>query len=98
MKRRGRNNAGGVDAHGLERLKEVVREDIASDRYFGGVIAIGRHGKLVFHEAFGHADSKRTRPVTPTDPGRSDSGPLPAPRSKNRLSHGVPSELATSMR
>ena len=63
MKHRGRNNAGGVDAHGLERLKEVVREDIASDRYFGGVIAIGRHGKLVFHEAFGHADSKRTRPV-----------------------------------
>lgn len=63
MKRRGRNNAGGVHTQGLERLREVLREDIASDRYFGGVIAIGRHGKLVFHEAFGHADSKRTRPV-----------------------------------
>jgi CubicO group peptidase (beta-lactamase class C family) len=63
VKRRGRKNVGGVDARGLERLREVVREDIASDRYFGGVIAIGRHGKLVFHEAFGHADSRRTRPV-----------------------------------
>jgi CubicO group peptidase (beta-lactamase class C family) len=63
VKRAGKKNAGGMDAHGLERLKEIVRQDIAGDRYFGGVIAIGRHGKLVFHAAFGHADSRRTRPV-----------------------------------
>jgi CubicO group peptidase (beta-lactamase class C family) len=52
-----------MDAAGLERLVAAMRGDIARDLYFGGVIAIGRHGKLALHEAVGHADSKRTRPV-----------------------------------
>ena len=52
-----------MDAARLRQLMAVMREDIARDRYFGGVIAIGRHGKLALHEAIGHADSKRTRPV-----------------------------------
>jgi CubicO group peptidase (beta-lactamase class C family) len=52
-----------MDAARLADLMAVVREDIANDRYFGGVLAIGRHGKLALHEAFGHADSKHTRPV-----------------------------------
>jgi CubicO group peptidase (beta-lactamase class C family) len=55
--------AGGMDPSRLQRLVEVVRDDIERDRYFGGVIAIGRHGELALHEAFGHADSARTRPV-----------------------------------
>jgi len=58
-----RKKAGAMDAARLRQLMAVMREDIARDRYFGGVIAIGRHGKLALHEAIGHADSKRTRPV-----------------------------------
>lgn len=53
----------GIDAARLQRLIEVMREDIEQDRYFGGVIAIGRHGRLVLHEAIGHADPARKRPV-----------------------------------
>ena len=52
-----------MDAARLKQLMAVMRDDIARDRYFGGAIAIGRHGKLALHEAIGHADSKRTRPV-----------------------------------
>jgi len=52
-----------MDAARLKQLVAVMRDDIARDRYFGGAIAIGRHGKLALHEAIGHADSKRTRPV-----------------------------------
>ena len=55
--------ASGMDASRLEHLMSVMRDDIARDRYFGGVIAIGRHGTLALHEAIGHADSARTRPV-----------------------------------
>ena len=60
---RTRKNTGGMDAARLKQLVAVMRDDIARDRYFGGAIAIGRHGKLALHEAIGHADSKRTRPV-----------------------------------
>jgi CubicO group peptidase (beta-lactamase class C family) len=52
-----------MDESRLQRLLEVMREDIEQDRYFGGVIAIGRHGHLALHEAVGHADSARKRPV-----------------------------------
>ena len=55
--------ASGMDESRLQRLLEVMREDIEQDRYFGGVIAIGRHGHLALHEAVGHADSARKRPV-----------------------------------
>jgi CubicO group peptidase (beta-lactamase class C family) len=54
---------GGMDEARLRHLVEVMREDIERDRYFGGVIAIGRHGRLALHEAVGHADSARMRPV-----------------------------------
>jgi len=40
-----------------------MQEDIDADRYLGGVIAIGRHGKLALHEAIGHADAGRKRLV-----------------------------------
>ncbi len=63
MKRAGKKNNGGMDPARLKHLVAVMRDDIAKDRYLGGVIAIGRHGKLALHEALGHADSKRTRPV-----------------------------------
>ena len=63
MRKTGRKNANGMDASRLADLMAVVRDDLAKDRYFGGVLAIGRHGKLALHESFGHADSKCTRPV-----------------------------------
>jgi CubicO group peptidase (beta-lactamase class C family) len=56
-------NEARMDESRLERLMEVVRDDIDRDRYFGAVIAIGRHGHLVLHEAIGHADSAHKRPV-----------------------------------
>jgi CubicO group peptidase (beta-lactamase class C family) len=52
-----------MDAARLKRVMDVMRDDIEKDRYFGGALAIGRHGKLALLEAIGHADSKRTRPV-----------------------------------
>ena len=58
-----KTNASGMDAARLRHLMKVMQEDIDADRYFGGVIAIGRHGKLALHEAIGHADSARKRPV-----------------------------------
>jgi CubicO group peptidase (beta-lactamase class C family) len=53
----------GVDASRLRRVIEVMQEDIERDRYFGGVIAVGRHGKLELLEVVGYADSARTCPV-----------------------------------
>ncbi len=63
MKRTSKRNTSGMDARRLKRLMQVMQEDIDNDKYFGGVIAIGRHGNLALHEAIGHADSARTRPV-----------------------------------
>ena len=56
-------NEARMDESRLERLMEVIRDDIDRDRYFGAVIAIGRHGHLVLHDAIGHADSAHKRPV-----------------------------------
>jgi CubicO group peptidase (beta-lactamase class C family) len=53
----------GMDASRLRHLMTVMKDDVEQDRYFGGVIAIGRHGQLALHEAIGHANSARTRPV-----------------------------------
>lgn len=47
----------------LAHLKAVVEDDIKKDLYFGGRLLIARHGEIVFNEAFGHADSKKTRSV-----------------------------------
>ena len=44
MKRAGgKKNASGMDAGRLKRLMEVVQEDIDADKYYGAVLAIGRH-------------------------------------------------------
>jgi len=55
--------AGGMDRKRLDEILRVMREDIGKDKYYGGVIAVGRHGKLAFHEAIGHSDATRQRPV-----------------------------------
>ena len=43
----------GMDASRLQHLMAVMKDDIEQDRYFGGVIALGRHGQLALHEAIG---------------------------------------------
>ena len=58
-----KKHANGMDAARLKHLMEVVQEDIDADKYYGAVLAIGRHGKLALHEAIGHADPGRKRPV-----------------------------------
>jgi len=63
VKRTTGKTTGGMDPKRLRHLMAVMREDIDADRYLGGCIAIGRHGKLALHEAIGHADAERKRPV-----------------------------------
>jgi len=58
-----KKNGSGLDSARLRRIMETMQEDIARDRYFGGVIAVGRHGKLALLEAIGHADAARAPAV-----------------------------------
>ncbi|MFZ1992202.1 MAG: serine hydrolase domain-containing protein [Alphaproteobacteria bacterium] len=53
----------GMNVERLAHLKAVVEDDIKKDLYFGGRIIVARHGEIAFDEAFGTADSKKTRPV-----------------------------------
>lgn len=46
----------GLDADRLQHLREVIQQDIASDKYFGAVIAVGHHGEPALQEAFGYGD------------------------------------------
>ena len=43
----------------LAHLLEVMTEDIARGKYYGGVVCIGRHGEIALHEAVGHAYKKQ---------------------------------------
>ncbi len=52
-----------LDQERLAHLRSVIAEDIAAGRYYGAVIAIARAGQLGLHEAIGHADQGRTRPL-----------------------------------
>ena len=53
----------GLNAERLRDLKSVIEDDIAKDLYFGGAMIVARRGEIGLYEAFGHADSKKTRPV-----------------------------------
>lgn len=46
----------GLDAGRLRQLPEAIARDVAAGRYDGAVVAVGRHGSLVLHEAIGLAD------------------------------------------
>jgi CubicO group peptidase (beta-lactamase class C family) len=52
-----------LNAERLAVLRAAIQDDIESGRYFGGVIAVARHGELGFFEAMGYADAEKTRPV-----------------------------------
>lgn len=56
----------GMDPERLNRISGAVTEDIANNQYDGAVLAIGRRGKLVFHEAIGYAERDTGR-KTQTD-------------------------------
>jgi CubicO group peptidase (beta-lactamase class C family) len=53
----------GLDRARLQHLKSVMEADIGKGLYYGGVVAVARHGELELFEALGHADADRTRPV-----------------------------------
>jgi CubicO group peptidase (beta-lactamase class C family) len=53
----------GLNPERLKHLKSVVEEDIRKGLYFGGTMIVARHGEIGFHEAIGHANSERRRPV-----------------------------------
>jgi CubicO group peptidase (beta-lactamase class C family) len=53
----------GLDRDRLLHLKTVMEADIRKGLYFGGVIAVARHGEIGLHEALGSADAKGNHPV-----------------------------------
>jgi CubicO group peptidase (beta-lactamase class C family) len=50
----------GLDADRLLHLKQTIESDIQSDRYFGAVIAVARHGEIGLFEAIGFGDQARS--------------------------------------
>ncbi|MFO7963849.1 MAG: serine hydrolase domain-containing protein [Desulfobacterales bacterium] len=63
VEREGIENAGevGLDPDRLSRLTQSVVEDTGKGLYDGAVFAVGRYGKLVLHEAVGHAEKASER-------------------------------------
>lgn len=53
----------GLDPERLAHLKTTIEADIASDLYFGAVIAIARNGVPEYFEALGHGDAARQVPL-----------------------------------
>jgi CubicO group peptidase (beta-lactamase class C family) len=53
----------GFSAALLERLSAVLRADVESGAIPGAVVLIARGGDVVYHEAFGYADRKTSRPM-----------------------------------
>src|SRR6478736_3706036 len=47
----------------LDKLREVIRADIARGDYFGAVLTVGRHGEVVFAEALGAEDRVGEKPL-----------------------------------
>ena len=57
----------GIDSDRLRRLPAAIAADVESDVYDGAVIAVGRHGKLVLHEAVGYAHRASDRSARTDD-------------------------------
>jgi len=53
----------GLDADRLAHLKAVIQADIETNRYFGAVIAVARHGELGLYEAIGYGDEAHEAPL-----------------------------------
>ncbi|HEY5022413.1 MAG TPA: serine hydrolase domain-containing protein, partial [Gemmatimonadaceae bacterium] len=54
---------GALESERLARLKSAMTRDIEAGRYYGGVLAVARHGELGWFEALGSADARGQRPV-----------------------------------
>ena len=48
----------------LEHLRATIADDISRGRYHGGVVCVGRGGKIGLHAAIGHGDRDRQAPLT----------------------------------
>lgn len=53
----------GLDPDRLSHLKQAIENDIASDLYFGAVIAVARDGEIGLAEAIGFGDEAKTLPL-----------------------------------
>lgn len=53
----------GVDPKGLDRAVSVVRRAVENDEIPGAVVLVARRGRVVLHQAFGHRDIDRTKPM-----------------------------------
>ncbi|HEY2772510.1 MAG TPA: serine hydrolase domain-containing protein [Candidatus Binatia bacterium] len=57
----------GFDSNRLDRLRDVIRDDVDAMRYDGCVLLVAREGRLVVHEAFGFADRATGRSAELSD-------------------------------
>src|SRR3954469_6041444 len=53
----------GLSPERLARIGATIDAEVREGRMPGAVIAIARHGKLAYYEAFGFQDGGRTRPM-----------------------------------
>lgn len=58
----------GFDPARLERLSDIIRADIAAERYDGCELVVGRGGNVAYCERFGFADRAAGRPVERAQP------------------------------
>jgi len=61
---RARPESVGLSSQRLAEIGKVLNADIAANRSQGAVLAIARHGKLVYFEAFGYRDKATNAPMT----------------------------------
>jgi CubicO group peptidase (beta-lactamase class C family) len=54
----------GLSPERLARIGTTIEAEVREGRMPGAVVAIARHGKLAYYEAFGFQDGGRTRPLT----------------------------------
>jgi len=57
----------GLDATRLERVAEVIGEDVGAERYDGAVVLAARHGQVALHEAVGFAERSSDRRTSTDD-------------------------------
>jgi CubicO group peptidase (beta-lactamase class C family) len=61
---RARPEAAGMSSERLADIAKTLNADIASGQMPGAVLAVARHGKLVYFEAFGYRDKAANAPMT----------------------------------
>ena len=54
----------GMSAERLALINKAINAEVAAGQFPGAVLAIARHGKLVYFEAFGYRDKAAGAPMT----------------------------------